>query len=172
MKTLLPILLLAGALAARPASVTLAWNPNTDLVTGYKVFIGTNSAVYYSSNVVVGPTNTTTTFSNLTGGAAYFFAAKAYRETGTNYIESVFSAEVAWVVSPHAPAGLLVIPEGTNTVSFYFSTPGPGPAVVSASADLETWREFARVGPLDDTRLAWFGFSVVADRPRAFWRLD
>jgi len=95
-----------GAFAA---SVTLAWKPNVDPVDGYKVYIGTNSGVYYASNVVVGATNVSNTHSNLPLNR-YYFAATAFR----NALESEFSVEVSLEFAPKAPAYLPVRIRGSK----------------------------------------------------------
>jgi len=51
------------------------------------------------------------------------------------------------------------------------TVPGPD-SFVESSADLEHWTTFAWLGPRDpDLHVESFAFRIVADRPRAFWRI-
>jgi fibronectin type 3 domain-containing protein len=88
------------AVAASVQSVSLQWDANIESdLAGYKVYIGTNSGVYYSS-VDVGNT-TTTTIGNLKAGVTYYFAATAYN---TSRLESGYSNEVSYTVVADVPA--------------------------------------------------------------------
>lgn len=94
------ILLVFVGLAAE--SVSLRWDANSEPdVSGYKVYYGTNSGVYFAS-VDVGNT-TTTTIGNLAPGVTYYFAATAYN---TSRLESDRSNEVSYRTQ--------FLPTGTN----------------------------------------------------------
>jgi len=72
-----------GLFAARPAladSVNLAWDPNADTVSGYAVYVGTQSGTY-SSRVDVGGA-TSFAYSSATAGTRYCFAVAAYTASG------------------------------------------------------------------------------------------
>jgi len=69
--------------------ITLAWNPNTDQIAGYKLYVGTQSGTY-TQNFDVGKT-TAATFNNATPGQQYCFAVTAYSSAS---LESPKSNEV------------------------------------------------------------------------------
>ncbi|HEY7187871.1 MAG TPA: putative Ig domain-containing protein [Vicinamibacterales bacterium] len=72
-----------GLFVARPAladSVNLAWDPNADTVSGYAVYVGTQSGTYSSRVDVGGATNFT--YASATAGQRYCFAVAAYTGTG------------------------------------------------------------------------------------------
>jgi len=166
MKTLLASLLIASA-ACRAADVTLAWDANVEPdLAGYRIYWGQASRSYARSNAVGLVTRGTVT--NLAGGV-WFFAATAYLSNG---LESVFSSEVAWTNLSFGPRNLRIEQiAGTNQVSFDLTVPGPD-SFVESSADLEHWTTFAWLGPRDpDLHVESFAFRIVADRPRAFWRI-
>lgn len=93
MKTsLLTSLLLFLSLAAEAATVTLAWDAETDPnVVGYNVYQGNASKNY--TNMFHAGNVTSLTISNLTPGATYYFAATAYTLAG---LESQFSNEAVY----------------------------------------------------------------------------
>jgi hypothetical protein len=112
-RALVVVWLLMMAASAEAATVTLAWDRNTDpSVQGYIVSYGTQSGTYTTAvdvgdqvtwSVVLNPSTTTT----------YFFAVQAYNATGT----SAYSTEVSTVVVPSqsrltidAPAAGSVLP--------------------------------------------------------------
>ena len=70
-------------------SMTLAWDPSTDQIAGYKLYMGTQSGTY-SQNFEVGIA-TTFTFTNAVAGQRYCFAVTAYSSPS---IESPKSNEV------------------------------------------------------------------------------
>ncbi len=75
---------------ALAASLTLAWDPSTEVdIAGYIVYYGRSSGVY-TSNVDVGKVALWTA-ANLTAGQRYYFAVQAYNASG---LRSVLSAEV------------------------------------------------------------------------------
>ena len=82
-------LLLGSASALRAATVTAAWNANTESdIGGYQLFYGTQTGVY-TTTVDVG--NVTSRAVALTDGQRYYFAVKAYN---TSSMTSAYSAEV------------------------------------------------------------------------------
>ena len=79
--------------AASAATVTLAWDTNTEPgVEGYIMYYGTTSPDY-QYNVDVG-NSTSCTISDLEQGQVYYFAATAYNAIG----ESEFSEEVSYEI--------------------------------------------------------------------------
>lgn len=80
------------ATSAQSASVTLAWNANSEPnIAGYRLYYGTASHTY-TQQIDVG-NSTTGTVSNLSSGTTYFFAITAYNTAG---VESAFSSELAY----------------------------------------------------------------------------
>ncbi len=74
-------------------SVALAWNPNQEPVTGYRVSYGTTSGQYTNT---IGVGNTTSyTVTNLLSGSTYYFAVQAYNAAGTGPYSSEVSATLA-----------------------------------------------------------------------------
>src|ERR1041385_7730771 len=68
---------LLSPVAEAGQSVTLAWNPNIETnLLGYRLYFGTTSRHYTSSNNV-SATATSSTASNLTPGLTYYFAVTA-----------------------------------------------------------------------------------------------
>lgn len=121
MKTLLLLPLLLTVTFA--AEIKLSWNSNPpeEQVTGYKLYIGTNSRVY---DVSVDVSNTTTAIIDITAPRVpYYFAVVAY---DVDHLESPFSEEVSytWKPRPSAPTNLVIRvrlettndPTGTNWV--------------------------------------------------------
>lgn len=85
-----------GAAANAPAwGVTLAWDPNPESdLAGYRILYGTSAG--NATNVLeVGKVTQVAVF-NLTQGATYYFAAKAYNQGG---LESDPSTEISAVIS-------------------------------------------------------------------------
>src|SRR5258708_9189715 len=77
------------------ASVTLAWDPNSEpTVTGYILSYGTTSGTYATS--VDAGNLTQWTVAGLTNGQQYFFAVRAYDGTGA---QSPLSTEVSTVAA-------------------------------------------------------------------------
>ena len=89
------------AAAAQAATVTLAWDPNTEPdLAGYKLCYGT-TAGSYTSVVDVGKV-TTYTISSLADGTTYYFAVMAYSISGGN---SGYSNQVTYTTPAGPPAG-------------------------------------------------------------------
>src|SRR5690242_17490548 len=65
---------------AQAASLTLAWDPSPDPVSGYVVYWGTQSGVYTQS-LDVGKT-TTRQISGLGANTPYYFTVRAYNAAG------------------------------------------------------------------------------------------
>ena len=104
----------AFSLTAHAASVSLAWNGNTEPdIAGYRVYYGVASHTYFFPPVDVGNL-TTATLPNLAAGTTYYFAATAYNTAGA---ESAFSNEV---VFSHVRADSTPSPTATRT-----PTPSP-----------------------------------------------
>lgn len=96
MKKLLSILSLFVLFVCtiRAASVSLAWDPNSETnLAGYVIYYGTASGQYSNSNNVGNVTNTTV--SGLLEGVTYYFVATAYDASG---LESDPSNEVSYQV--------------------------------------------------------------------------
>src|SRR5712691_187064 len=104
------LILVAGS--AESASVTLAWDANSEPdLAGYVVHYGTASGVY-GSVVDVG-NGTTYAVSGLTPGQQYFFAVDAYNTGG---MHSALSAEASTTVAYPAVARVTVTPTTANLI--------------------------------------------------------
>jgi fibronectin type 3 domain-containing protein len=119
------------------ASINLAWDPNTDSVSGYKVCWGTESGQYqHTANAMK---NATYTVDNLNEGRTYYFAVKAYNNSG---VESEFSNEVSGLI-PQKDTDKDGIPD-VDEINLY----GTDPVLKDTDADgiddgneLEYWKE-------------------------------
>jgi hypothetical protein len=90
-----------GPSAHAGQKVTLGWNPNSEAnLGGYRLYYGTASRNYTSSNRVEW-WSTTSTVSNLTPGLTYYFAVTAVIADGT---ESGYSTEISYSVPAAAPS--------------------------------------------------------------------
>jgi len=99
-------LILAG-----PGEVRLIWDANSEAdLSGYKVYVGTNSGVYGASVGMVGVlTAPTYTVTGLVPGK-YYFAVTAYNTQG---IESGYSNEVSTtILAP--PTGLQITSQSAS----------------------------------------------------------
>ena len=86
------VLLLARLTALADQSVTLTWNPSSDInVAGYKIYYGVTSRVYTNSVTLGNVTNVTV--SGLAEGTTYYFGATTLDAAG---IESDFSNEATY----------------------------------------------------------------------------
>jgi hypothetical protein len=93
--TSVAILMLALPVAAQAASVTLAWDPNSDsLTTGYTLSYGTVSGSY-STRIDVRNV-TTYQVTNLDAARTYYFAVQAYTAAG---VSSGYSTEITFNAS-------------------------------------------------------------------------
>jgi hypothetical protein len=129
------VLLLLVQLPARASqSVTLAWNPSVATnVAGYKIYSGTASHNYSTTNIVGTATNATLT--GLVEGKTYYFAATTYDSSGD---ESVFSTELSYTV-PVTPATLAPAARSGGQFSFNVTGGTGDQYVVQASTDLVNW---------------------------------
>ena len=90
--TNMPAVFFRGVCSNLTGSVTLSWQPSTDLfLLGYNIYWGTASQTY-NSMIRVGKI-TNLTIPNLIGGKTYYFVVKSYDLLGvTNLISSEISA--------------------------------------------------------------------------------
>lgn len=106
MRTLiLTILLLALAVCAHAADVTLKWDANTEAdLAGYRLYQKRDSATPPFVKVQEIPKGSTTaSVTGLDSSHSYSFAVTAYNSAG---IESAYSNIVTIPAAPIAPAGL------------------------------------------------------------------
>lgn len=91
-------ILVMGISSAKPANVTLAWDPNPEAdLGGYYIYFGTNTL-----DRVDVKTGTSVTLSNLVAGVRYSIYATAYNEAGLESApsETVFYTPIAEIVNP------------------------------------------------------------------------
>ena len=128
-QALFPILLLSLAIfffssphALATGSVTLGWSPNSESdLAGYKMYLGTTSGIYGSSQDVGMVTNFMVT--NLLEGGTYYFTVTAYDLSGN---EGAPSLEVS-----------ATLPSSPDTEPPIISLTAPGPnALVSGSVQI------------------------------------
>jgi len=101
---LLSALLFCTSSLAHAASVTLAWDPNTESdLAGYKVYYGntSRSQAAYPHSVTIGSRDATTWSLPLDPGV-YYFSLTAYDTSGR---ESGYSSEVSAEIPSVAPPG-------------------------------------------------------------------
>jgi hypothetical protein len=119
--TVLAIALLLSPMVAYGATITLAWDANTEPdLAGYKIHYGTASHAY-SDSVDVGNT-TQYTLANLDDGVTYYLAATAYDNDNN---ESAYSAELvhttttetSHTITASADVNGSISPSGSLTVS-------------------------------------------------------
>jgi hypothetical protein len=115
-------------------NVTLTWNRSSAAnVAGYKIYSGTVSHAYSTTNVA-GPA-TSLTLSNLVAGKTYYFAAKTYDRAGN---QSAFSSEAAYTVST-TWAMLGAVQKTGKQFSFSVTSATSSKYVVQASTNLVKW---------------------------------
>ena len=103
---------LLGGLTFRGEAVTLTWSPSSDgAVAGYYLVWGTNTGLYFATNVY-DKTVTSATVTNLDPGEVYYFSIAAF---DSNNVLSVFSNEILYTNAASSP--------DTN----YVGTPPPPP---------------------------------------------
>lgn len=100
------ISLLLSVLATAAASVTLAWDSNSETnLIGYRLYSGTATRTYSRVDSVAAPI-TTVTLTNMVAGQRYFFAATAVVAGG---LESDYSSEIAYLIPVTAPQSLRIV---------------------------------------------------------------
>ena len=128
------IMLLVQLPARAGQSVTLAWNPSVATnVAGYKIYSGTTSHDYATTNIVGTATNVT--LSGLVEGKTYYFAATTYDSAGD---VSAFSSEASYTV-PVTPATLTPAARSGGHFSFDVTGGTGDQYVVQASTNLMNW---------------------------------
>ena len=115
-------------------SVTLAWNPSTDVnVIGYNIYYGIASGIYTSKTDVGNATSAT--IPGLTAGVTYYFAITAYDSFGQ---ESGYSSEISYLVP--APAPILQIRSAPAGQFSLTATGSPGQTYqILATQNFAAW---------------------------------
>ena len=113
---LLALCVLVPGRVASADEITLEWNPNTDSIAGYMLYVGTQSGTY-TQNFDVGDA-TTYTFTNAVAGQRYCFAVAAY---SGGALESAKSNEVC----------------GSSNVAPVLTNPGDLSSTVGQPASLQ-----------------------------------
>jgi len=110
---------------ADAASVTLAWNPNSEPdLAGYRVYYGKASRSYES--VIDVGSQTTYTISGLEDGKTYYFAVKAYNFIG---VESALSDELKY---PRPLRATISLSPGWNLISLPIEPFNPAIGVLTS----------------------------------------
>lgn len=123
---LLLILLLNAPALANAATITVAWDANTESdLAGYVLEYGTSAGVY-SSSIDVGRT-ISYSVPSLTPGTRYYFAVRAYNTFGETSDRSTEVSDVAAEAPPPPP------PSGTGLVAAYGFEEGAGALAGDAS---------------------------------------
>lgn len=103
------ILLLLWPSACIAADLRFSWLPNTDAVTGYKIYYGTETGNYTESVDVGNPEpvdgRIIGTVTGIPYGQEYFFAAAAYNPAQESGYSNEVSYTVEWPV-PSSPSDL------------------------------------------------------------------
>jgi hypothetical protein len=122
---LLPILPLSFNVPyANAASVTLAWDPNSDPdIIGYNLYYGKASGIYES--VIDVGNQTTYSIYDLEDAETYYFVVTAYNTSG---FESDFSSELRY---PEPFSVTIPLVEGMNLISLPLEPLNPTPAVLT-----------------------------------------
>lgn len=113
---------LPATTVAQTRTVTLEWDPSTDLVAGYIVYVGTHPQIYGESYDV--GTRTSFVYSKGILGERYYFAVASYETTPA--IAGAPSLPISTVV-PGAPTTIVLQPPSVQdaTVRLDWSNSGP-----------------------------------------------
>jgi hypothetical protein len=170
------IALILPAITANASNVSLSWNPSADsnIVSGYAIYVGTNSGSY-STRVDAGK-KTALTVSNLTGGVTYFFVATAYVPDGTESLPSNEISKtppVSTSAPPATPTGVRITSTGPAQIGLAWNASTDDVAVTSYLIERSTGQggtSFAQVGvstTLQYSDSALLGGTVYNYRVRA-----
>jgi len=110
------------------ATVTLAWDDNTEPdLAGYKIFYGTSSG-NYSINIDAGNV-TEYTISSLNEGTTYYFAARAYDYmlNESSYSEEIVHAVASTNHKPNKPSTPTGTSNGVIQTTYSYKTSGSDP---------------------------------------------
>ncbi len=128
----------AGSILQR--SITLAWDPSTDLaVVGYRLYVGSASGTY--TTVLDVGNATTATVPGLAVGATYYFAVTAYDALG---VESPYSGEISYVVPPPPRLLQISLTAGARVINGSGWNSGQT-CTILASQDLVSWQAIGTV---------------------------
>jgi Fibronectin type III domain len=162
---IIALTLLAGLAGTQAASVSLQWNPGSAInVTGYNIYYGTSSGDY-KNEVTVGNVSGAT-ISNLTCGAAYYFAATAVDSAGD---ESGFSNEATFTIP-----GILTLSAGANPgdpMLIKFPVAAGHWYEVQASVDLQSWSTIWQTDAEPSNTMVQFSDPAISSFPSRFYRL-
>ena len=132
------ILIFIMTAVADAASVTLKWDPVSQTIDGYRIFMRVEGQNYDYNNPVWQGKDTTCSIDGLEGGNIYYFVARSYKDT----LESSDSTEVSYeppdltvnagsdqIVIANSPVTLngsgFVKPNGSNLSYQWTQTAGP-----------------------------------------------
>ncbi len=150
------LVVLATAPAALAGTVRLQWKANAEgNLAGYVVLYGTASGVYTQS-FEVGPTVTTVEVPDLTDGATYYFAVRAYNTAG---LQSPLSNEASVYLSP------AVVPAPVITAMSPSSGPMGGNTLVTLSGANFTSGAVVRFGTTAGTVQSVSSTSIAVRTP-------
>lgn len=119
------VTLIGIAATAEAATVTLAWDPNSEPdIAGYKLSYGTTSG-QYTTTVDVGHV-TTHTLTNLAGGVTYYFVLQAYNASGTSPYSNEVSVTTFLPLSVTNLTANRASPQPPNTTITFSATASGG----------------------------------------------
>ncbi len=157
--------------------LNLAWNAVSGTnVTGYKVYVGTQSEQYTATYATGG--GTTFPLTGLEFGRTYYLAVSAVGDTG---VESSLSVElIVTIAPPPLPTGSQLRSTASGVLALEWTLPtsaiGSSPEfIVQASPDLVNWTQVATVLATDavggDKQSQRFSWSVPRTAGQMFYRL-
>lgn len=124
------ISLLLFALSTQAATITVAWDDDTNIGVTYEVHYGPTNATYTN---FVASTTKTATLTNLASGARYYMAVRAVGSAG---VKSDFSNEINHVTPINNPSGTRVVTQVSQSIN--------GPWIDLATNDMPDGFTFSR----------------------------
>lgn len=149
MKTILAALLFS-CISAFAWDGVLSWEINTNGVSGYHVYVGTNAGAYYVTYTVVGGPNTNLTIPNLTPGKTYYLGVSSTTSAG---LESDITTNLVTLI-PVPPVNLKL--RSTTQVSLNAGGPWLDLTNVDVAVAAADTNKFYR------SRLDWIKSATIA----------
>lgn len=119
MKYLIALILMLSPVMARAATVTFAWDANSETnIAGYRIYTGSSSRSYTTSNAF--GTVTTGALSGLNSSSRYYHAMTAFNTAG---LESDFSLEVIAFTPVPVVGGFMASSVTESSVTLVWNAP-------------------------------------------------